>query len=129
MIRVKHPLESCNVEQEKLIANMRRDEKMLNELMFSYGNASYRYHAISKDFKPTVEDYNEWLSGLDPDVKKGMKEKGFSGCLGVLSFTRYVNEKNDIGMDEYVKNLMGVEDFNSYMEIVTNEKPLFKNKL
>lgn len=123
MIKVKHPLESCNVEQEKLIADMHRDEKMFNELMFSYGNASYRYHAISKNFKPTIGDYTEWLSGLEPGIKKVMEEKGFSGCLGILSFTRYVNEKNDIGMDEYVKNLMGVEDFNSYMEIVTNEKP------
>ena len=40
--------------------------------------------------------------------KEDMEEKGFSGCQGII-ITRYVNEKNDIGMDEYVKELMGLE--------------------
>jgi len=38
-----------------------------------------------------------------------MSAKGFEYCKTVLSFTIHVNEKNDIGMDEFVKSLMGNE--------------------
>jgi len=117
MIKVKHPLEHCNKMQEDMIANTPVDEKEFNELLFSYGNASYRYHSRAMDFKPTLKDYSEWLEGLPPAIRKEMKNRGFDGCMGVLSFTRYVNEKNDIGMDEYVKELMGDEDFAKYMSL------------
>lgn len=122
MIKVKHPLEQCNKMQEEMLANTPASEKAFNELLFSYGNAAYQYHYNARDFKPTVEDYMEWLSGLEPGIKKGMEEKGFDGCLGVLSFTRYVNEKNEIGMDEYIKRLMGENESNSYRELLVKRR-------
>lgn len=122
MIKVKHPLDHCNKMQEEMIANAPAAEREFNELLFSYGNASYIYHNNAQDFIPTIEDYNEWLTGLEPVIKKGMEARGFHECLGVLSFTRYVNEKNDIGMDEYVKRLMGERDFAAYKQIIDNLK-------
>ena len=35
----------------------------------------------------------------------------------ILSFSRYVNEKNDVGMEEYVKNLMG-EEYQEYRDLL-----------
>ena len=122
MIKVKHPLDACNRSQEKFVSDSPIAERLFHELLFSYGNASYRYYSISRKINPSIEDYEEWLSGLDPVISVAMEEKGYEGCLTVLSFTRYVNEKNDIGMDEYVEGLMGEDDFANYLKIVLNRK-------
>ncbi|MBC6113156.1 hypothetical protein H7U22_22300 [Pedobacter sp. CCM 8938] len=122
MIQIKHPFGHCNKMQEEMIAKTPASEKEFNELLFSYGNASYLYHSNANLFTPNIEDYNEWLSGLEPMVKKAMEECGFDECLNVLSITRYVNKKNDIGMDEYVKRLMGEQNFASHKNIVNNPK-------
>jgi hypothetical protein len=37
---------------------------------------------------------------------------------GVLSFTRYVNEKNDVGLDEYIKLHMDPADYAEYRQLV-----------
>ena len=115
MIKIKHPIDSFNIEQEKQIKALPYEQRKEASLLFSYGNASYRYHNL--EIEPTEEDYIEWLSGLENPFKKGMQNLGFNKCKTVLSFTRYVREKRDIGMDEFIKNLMG----NDYFE--------FKNKL
>lgn len=46
-----------------------------------------------------------------------MAAKGFAGCRAVLSFTRYVNEKHDVGMEEYVRTLMGDEEYQEYKDL------------
>nr|WP_315419666.1 hypothetical protein [uncultured Pedobacter sp.] len=122
MIKVKHPLQHCNIMQQEMIAKMPPGERIATEIMFSYGNAAYRYHLVAAEFKPAIEDYRDWVSGLAPALRKPMEELGFEGCLGILSFTRYVNEKNDYGMDEYVKELMGDEDFSTYKKILMGLK-------
>lgn len=114
MISVKHPLEECNESQERFLADAPAGERRFHELLFSHGNATYRYHSIAGDFKPTKADYTEWLSGLPSAIRSDMEQRGFEGCLQILSFTRYVNEKNDVGLDEYVKDLMGEKEYNSY---------------
>ena len=46
------------------------------------------------------QDYEEWLEGLPDNVSRGMAAKGFEECRTLLSFTRYVNERHDVGMEE-----------------------------
>lgn len=121
MITVKHPLNHCNLHQEEMIRNLPDEQKDSNELLFSFGNATYRYHSSAHDKEPTIEDYNEWLEGLEQPVKKGMQDRGFESCKTVLSFTRYVVEKNDVGMDEYVRNLMGEQDYDCYRKLLNNK--------
>ena len=112
MIRVKHPLDKCNIEQESFLENVSEELKEFHSLMFSYGNATYLYHNLPVE--PTLQDFNEWLGGLDGNIQKDMEKRGFEACKGVLSFTRYVREKRDIGLDEFVKEKMGKEDYEKY---------------
>jgi len=114
MIKVKHPEERSNQMQEEFLANCPAEKHRYFELMFTHGNITYRYHTKAKEFNPTEEDYKEWLKGLPENIRRDMEHQGFEACKGVLSFTRYVNEKNDIGMDEYVRQQMGDEDFAEY---------------
>lgn len=116
MIKVKHPLESCNQQQETLINACPQEQKRYHELLFNYGNAVYRYHALATE--PTELDFEEWLEGLPVNISKGMREKGYEACKSTLSFTRYVNEKNDLGLKEYVIELMGEPLYNEYQAML-----------
>ena len=49
-----------------------------------------------------------------------MAASGFRGCRTILSFTRYVNEKHDIGMEEYVRGLMGEEEYQEDFRLIEN---------
>ena len=69
MIKVKHPIESYNQQQAEFLISCPEDLKRFHELMFTYGNATYKYHNAAKDFSPTEVDFNEWLEGL-PDNDK-----------------------------------------------------------
>lgn len=120
MIKVKHPLPSCNESQEAMLEQLPEDQRRFHELLLSYGNATYRYHQEAAEHEPTEQDYREWLEGLPENVARGMAAKGFEECRTVLSFTRYVNEKHDVGMEEYVRSLMGDEEYKEYMMFVSS---------
>jgi hypothetical protein len=99
MIKVKHPVERCNVMQAAFLEQCPADQRRFHELFYTYANIAYRYHEQAREFAPpTLHDYNEWLGGLPEALRKDMQQKGFEGCKGVLSFTRYVMEKNECDM-------------------------------
>ena len=122
MIKVKHPIEECNKQQEQFLANCPPEQRRFHELLFTYGNITYRYHSDARTVNPTEEDYKEWLEGLPENVRKGMEAMGFKGCKTVLSFTRYVMEKNDIGLEEYVQLHMDAEDYAEYRSMINKAK-------
>lgn len=118
MIKIKHPDEQRNQSQEEFLSKCSDDQRRFHELMFTYGNLTYRYHQLSREFNPTESDYQEWLEGLPDRVRKEMQEMGFEQCKKVLSFTRYVIEKNDVGLDEYIRKHMDANDYEEYMLMI-----------
>lgn len=120
MIKVKHPLDHYNISQEQFLAHCSPKLRRHHELLFTFGNIVYRYHNEAREFKPTEADFKEWLEGLPETFRQDMERKGFEACKGVLSFTRYINEKNDIGLDEYVRQQMDPEDYAEYQSFLTN---------
>lgn len=118
MIKVKHPKESYNKQQADLIAKCPNSMKRFHELAFSYGNAAYRYHFRALEFNPTEEDFALWLEGLPPNIAKDMSARGFEACRSSLPFTRFVNELNDVGMEKYIRSLMGDDLYDEYQKII-----------
>ncbi|RDV11905.1 hypothetical protein DXT99_23665 [Pontibacter diazotrophicus] len=118
MIEVKHPLEHCNRTQEATITKLPEDQRRSQELLYSYANAVYRYHQAAAEHEPTHQDYEEWLEGLPENISRDMAAKGFEWCRTVLSFTRYVQEKNDVGQEKYVRGLMGDEEYEEYKAMI-----------
>ena len=86
----------------------------------------YIYHQQAKEFEPTVNDYEEWLEGLKEPIQKEMKKQGFDRCKNILSFTRYVLEKNDVGMEEFIKEQMGMEEYSEYNLLFNNGRRSLK---
>lgn len=116
MIKVKHPLEEMNINQENFVQSVSENDREFHELLFSYGNAVYVYHGL--DIEPTLQDYKEWLEGLDQVIRTDMENRGFEKCKTILSFTRYVRERKDIGMEEFVKEKMGKEEYQKYLSLL-----------
>lgn len=61
---VLHPDKKCRSSQAEFLTQCLGDQRRLRELLFFYGNSAYIYHQQSKEFEPTVNDYEEWLEGL-----------------------------------------------------------------
>jgi hypothetical protein len=108
---MKHPIEQMNINQEEFLKDLPQKEREFHAQLFRIGNAAYCYHSRAIELEPTEEDFNEWVEGLPEQIKSDFKNRGFEDCKGVLSFTRYVNEKNDIGMDKWMKENLSKEDY------------------
>ena len=117
---MKHPDPECQKAQEKFLKNCSEEEREFHARVFRYGNAAYRYHQLTNT--PKNEDslklyYEEWLQGLPANIAADMREKGLEQCRSMLSFTRYVNERTDIGLDEWMQDHLSEEDYNYYKNI------------
>lgn len=115
---MKHPNKEQRENQLKFLAELPEEQREEHARLFRFGNASYVYHQEAEKQEPTEKDYKEWLDGLPDNIKKDMKSKGFKACKSVLSFTRYVMEKNDIGMKQWMKQNLSTNDYIEYYKII-----------
>lgn len=109
-----HPDPEKRKEQADFLQRCAPEKRRFHELMFMIGNVTFRYHQEARKYKPSQEDWREWISGLNEPIKSAMEKRGFEECKGILSFTRYVMEKNDRGLDEYIKQHIDPKDFEEY---------------
>ena len=114
---MQHPNKEQREVQAKFLAQLPNEQRQQHARLFRFGNASYIYHKESAVLHPTEADFEEWLIALPEDLQSYMKSKGFELCKGILSFTRYVMEKNDIGMDEWMKKHLSEDDYNEYCKL------------
>jgi len=131
MIKVKHPDPKCNQQQEAFMTSCLQQHRRFHELLFTHGNIAYRYHSKAHKFEPIEQDWNEYLEDCQTGFRKIMVDMGFEQGRRVLPFTRYVIEKKDVGMDEYVRRCMDPQDYAAYMEMVEHGptgKPASKSR-
>lgn len=115
-----HPDPSCQKKQKDFLEQCPEEEREFHARFFRYGNAAYRYHQLAN--APKNEDslklyYEEWLLGLPPNIAANMEKKGFKACTTMSPFTRYVNERTDMGMDEWMKDHLSADDYEYYKEL------------
>ncbi|MGB3655533.1 MAG: hypothetical protein WBA41_30590 [Rivularia sp. (in: cyanobacteria)] len=115
---MKHPNKKQRENQLKFLAELPEEEREEHARLFRFGNASYIYHQQAEKQEPTEKDYKEWLDVLPDNIKRDMKSKGFEACKSVLSFTRYVMEKNDVGMKQWMKENLSTNDYSEYCKII-----------
>jgi len=116
---MKHPNPEIQKNQEKFLEECPEDQKIFHERLFRIGNTTiaYHQHALNVSNKTQEIYFKEWLEGLPSHISADMREKGLQKCKTMLPFTRYVNERNDIGMEEFMKEHLSEEDFNYYKEM------------
>ena len=111
---MKHPNPDIQRNQERFLESCPPEEKEFHSRLFRIGNAAYCYHQAAVGNEIPVEYFFEWLEGLPEPIRVDMKKKGFEACKSVLSFTRYVNERRDIGMDEWMRGNLSDEDYHAW---------------
>jgi len=114
-----HPDKNCQKKQRDFLLQCPADEREYHARMFRIGNAAFIYHQIAASSTNAVTleiYYHDWLEGLPPAIMQSMKEQGFEACKNTLPFTRYVNERRDIGMDEWMKQRLSEEDYKTYKD-------------
>lgn len=122
-IYIKHPLEECNISQANFLSEV-NSPKLLTEhiYLFNYGNATYQYHNQVQSQELTLELHETWLSGLQEPMRSDFSKQGFENNKTNLSFTRFVMEMADVGMDEFILNLLNDEHKRRFIEIRENTK-------
>lgn len=112
-------MEHPNIEQQErqkiFLDSLPENDREEHARLFRFGNTAYRYHSEAKSQEPSEQDFKEWLEGLPSNIADDMSSKGFDKCRNILSFTRYVMEKNDVGMEAWMKNNLSDEDYNHYI--------------
>jgi hypothetical protein len=114
---MQHPNKEQRENQRKLLAQLPEEEREEHARLLRFGNAAYIYHQQAKEFEPTEIDFEEWLKGLPKNVRCDMEIQGFELCKGVLSFSRFVMEKNDVGMELWMKEHLSESDFKEYQKL------------
>jgi len=112
---MKHPNNNIQKKQEAFLKNCPEEERAFHAALFRIGNAAYIYHQLGTGRIENLKLYfEEWVQGLPPSISEDMKRQGFERCQSMLPFTRYVNERNDIGMDQWMKEHLSEEDYKTF---------------
>jgi len=106
-IYIKHPIEKYNQQQMDFLEKCPDSKRAEHALLFNFGNATYRYHQI----EPTPEEFEYWLEGLPDPLRKSFQKEGFENSKTALPFLRFAQELRDLGMDEYIKNVLTPQDY------------------
>lgn len=124
---MKHPNPDVQKKQDEFLANCPDDDKEYHATAFRVGNALYTYHNQVRSVKPEELKtyYEEWLQGLPENISADMRKKGIEYCTTVLSFTRYIMERKDYGLRDWMKEHLSEEDYNYYQ----NAEEAAKKKL
>ncbi len=112
-----HPDPERNKAQAEFLVHCAPGDRRFHELMFLVGNATYRYHQLAKDLAPTEKDWQEWIAGLNEPFKSGMIKEGFEKGKTILAFTRYVMEKHDLGLSDYLKENIDPKDLEEFNQL------------
>ena len=113
---MKHLNPQIQKKQEEFLEHCPEEERELHSTLFRIGNATYRYHLLSDGINDETRKlyFKEWLEGLPDPIRVDMQKRGFEECKTMLPFTRYVTEREDVGMDEWMKAHLSEEDYKFY---------------
>ena len=117
--RTKHwdPLFQKN--QKDLLDSLPEDKRDFMAYTMRTTNASLHYYR-ELEADPTEEDFEEWLNILPDNLSQAFRKDGYEKCKGVLALRRHTAERNDVGMSEYMRQALSIEDFNRWMESVND---------
>ena len=109
----RHPADDCHQAQLECLAQTPAADRAHLAQMLRFGNATYCYYHFN-EAQVTEADYLEWLDGLPPGAQAKMRALGFAELHNSLPLRRYVLEKNDVGLSDYLRVLLSPTDWQAY---------------
>src|SRR4051794_9580005 len=107
--------------QSDLLNSLPEEQREFMAFMLRTGNVSCHYYQREPDSEPTEDDYIDWLSGLPDNIAQSFRNDGFEKCKGVFPLRRHAAERNDIGMDAYMKGALSDDDYRRWSELQRNQ--------
>lgn len=148
---MRHPIESCNEEQARFLASLPNNLVEFWARQFRLGNATYCYQTQFSQFSGESEEtalewlerqlmgapdpenrtaaellnvyFDEWLDGLPEAIRSVEQQRGVDEAKRSYPFRRYVLERNDLGMDEFLKKNLSAEDYAYNQELGKKLRP------
>lgn len=112
---MEHPERERREEQKDILERLDGDERELQARLFRLENAIHIYHSLAaEELDPDERDYDQWLESLPERKRVKMVERGFEECKKKPSFRRYVMERNDIGLEEWLRRNLSEDDYEHY---------------
>lgn len=118
---IEHPQEHFRKAQVSFLSKLQGQERKSQYFLFCIGNACYRYYQQANQAEITVDDFEFWLSGLPIDKANKFREEGLKEHRDHLALHRSINERKDLGLDEYLKNILKPDDFEAYIKISSSD--------
>ena len=116
LLTPRHPDAACHQGQ---LASLQEQtdpaERARLAQLLRWGNATYRYYH-QNPVDVTEADYLEWLEGLPARPQAAMRALGFEGNKYALPLRRYVLEKNDVGLSEFLREALLPADWQAYQD-------------
>lgn len=101
--------------QEELLASLPEDRRKFAAFMIRTGNVAVHYYS-ERSAEPTLEDYEDWLVGLPEQLATFHRANGYEKSKGVLGLRRHAAERNDVGLNAYMKDALSQEDYEKWKE-------------
>lgn len=122
---MEHPNSKCGIARAEYLSRLPEEERENKAREIGIGNASYIYHqqAFPIQENRLIMYYKEILEGLPSNISRQTRTLGFEACKTMIPFTRYVNERNDIGMRDRMKKHLSASDFNYWLELSEKAGP------
>jgi len=111
-----HPIKEQNKIQKAFLKKLPSKDRPFHRKLFSIGNASLRYHLLSKKYEPTQDDFDAWLFELPEPIKLSMEERGFESCKTSQRFTKFVLERRNIIKDKWMKENLSSAEYKFYLQ-------------
>jgi hypothetical protein len=99
--------------QSGLLALLPEENREYAAFMFRIGNVAAHYYN-QQQAQPTLEDFEDWLTGLPESVAKSFRAKGYERSKAALPLRRHAAERNDIGLDLYMKEALTPSDYHRW---------------
>lgn len=115
--RTVHPDPKCQRNQRAYL-DAALDEEVRKMLAFTFrtGNVTMHY-CRSQQAEPTPEDYADWLEGLPETNRRYNARQGFEKSKTVLGLRRHAAERNDLGLDAYMKESVSPQDYAEWRKL------------
>lgn len=121
---MKYPNKKQREAIARITADLPEDQREERARLIRLALVSFMYHKETEIIEPTQTDFEEWLIALPENERNNMRNLGFELCKDIISFNRYVLEKNDIGMDEWMKEHLSEDDYIEYCKLMEDRKKL-----
>lgn len=104
---------------------MKKGDKMIEtgDRLIRIGKIVNKYYCQLKTMELVDQvDFDLWIDSLQEPMRSHFKSEGLEKCRRVLNFRRFILERGDNGLEEYLCTALTDEDLRYWRKLSNEEK-------